>query len=71
MLFGNKQDRLPSQHTLTKREYRRCGRFVLKLVDTHGNGKRRFEVQSNDASEGASFDVKSIPTEKMLLYNHP
>jgi hypothetical protein len=71
MLFDNKQDRLRSQHTLTKREYRRHGRFLLMFVDTHGKGKRRFEVHSNDASEGASFAVKSLQTQKTLLYNYP
>jgi hypothetical protein len=44
---------------------------MLMLVDYHGNGKRRFEGQSNDVSEGASFAVKSLSTENALLYNHP
>jgi len=41
------------------------------LADSRGNGKRRFEGQSNDASEGASFAVKMLPTEKILLCNYP
>jgi hypothetical protein len=41
------------------------------LADARGNGKRRFEEQCNDSSEGASFAVKSLPTEKTLLYNYP
>jgi len=41
------------------------------LVDSRGNGKRRFEGQSNDAPEGATFAVKSLPTEKTLLCNYP
>jgi hypothetical protein len=44
---------------------------VLMLVGSRGNGKRRYEGQSNDASEGASFAVRSLPTEKTLLYNYP
>jgi hypothetical protein len=41
------------------------------LADARGNGKRRFEEQCNDTSEGANLAVTSLQTEQTLLYNYP